>query len=106
MEINAAPTKEEPNMNEKFSTYKGFPLVRSGNQLYYGYMSDPYVIWIQILDYKEINGEKMTSKVRVIQMDTNETNPIKAFVKNTERECGLYEALDIAKVWLDKALAK
>ncbi len=93
-------------MNEKFSTYKGFPLVRSGNQLYYGYMSDPYVIWIQILDYKEINGEKMTSKVRVIQMDTNETNPIKAFVKNTERECGLYEALDIAKVWLDKALAK
>ncbi len=106
MEINAAPTKEEPTMNEKFSTYKGFPLVRSGNQLYYGYMSDPYVIWIQILDYKEINGEKMTSKVRVIQMDTNETNPIKAFVKNTERECGLYEALDIAKVWLDKALAK
>lgn len=93
-------------MNEKFSTYKGFPLVRSGNQLYYGYMSDPYVIWIQILDSKEIDGEKMTSKVRVVQMDTNETDPIKAFVKNTERECGLYEALDIAKVWLDKALAK
>ena len=65
-------------MNEKFSTYKGFPLVRSGNQLYYGYMSDPYVIWIQILDTKEIGGEKMTSKVRVIQMDTNETDPIKA----------------------------
>lgn len=106
MEISAASTKEEPNMNEKFSTYKGFPLVRSGNQLYYGYMSDPYVIWIQILGYKDINGEKMTSKVRVIQMDTNETDPIKAFVKNTERECGLYEALDIAKVWLDKALAK
>ncbi len=93
-------------MNEKFSKYKGFPLVRSGNQLYYGYMSDPYVIWIQILDFKEINGEKMTTKVRVIQMDTNESDPIKAFVKNTERECGLYEALDIAKVWLDKALAK
>lgn len=93
-------------MNEKFSKYKGFPLVRSGNQLYYGYMSDPYVIWIQILDSKEINGEKMTTKVRVIQMDTNESDPIKAFVKNTERECGLYEALDIAKVWLDKALAK
>lgn len=64
------------------------------------------MIWIQILGYKDINGEKMTSKVRVIQMDTNETDPIKAFVKNTERECGLYEALDIAKVWLDKALAK
>lgn len=91
-------------MNEKFKTYRGYPLVRSGNQLYYGYMSDPYVIWIQILSTKETDGNKMTSKVRVIQMDTNEPDPMKAFVKRTDRECGLYEALDIAKVWLDKAL--
>lgn len=91
-------------MNEKFKTYRGYPLVRSGNQLYYGYMSDPYVIWIQILSTKETDGNKMTSKVRVIQMDTNEPDPMKAFVKRADRECGLYEALDIAKVWLDKAL--
>ncbi len=93
-------------MSEKFFTYKGYPLVRSGNQIYYGYMSDPYVIWIQILETQETDGENMTSKVRVVQMDTNESNPMKAFVKNAERECGLYEALDTAKVWLDKALAK
>ena len=36
----------------KFNTYKGYPLVRNGNQLYYGYMSDPYVIFIQILETK------------------------------------------------------
>ena len=91
-------------MNEKFYTYKGYPLVRNGNQIYYGYMSDPYVIWIQIIGTEEKDGEKLTSKVRVIQMDTNEPDPMKAFVKNTERECGLYEALDIANVWLEKAL--
>ena len=91
-------------MNAKFNTYKGYPLVRSGNDIYYGFMSDPYVIFIQILDTKEENGEKVTSKVRVVQMDTNEPNPLKAFVKNTARECGLYEALDIASVWLEKAL--
>ena len=91
-------------MSEKFSTYKGYPLVRSGNQLYYGYMSDPYVIWIQILGTKEVDGEEVTSKVRVVQMSTETSDPIKAFVKNAERECGLYEALDIEKVWLDKAL--
>ena len=67
-------------------------------------MSDPYVIWIQIIGTKEENGQKMTSKVRVVQMDTNEPDPLKAFVKNAERECGLYEALDIANVWLEKAL--
>jgi hypothetical protein len=91
-------------MNAKFNTYKGYPLVRNGNDIYYGYMSDPYVIFIQILDTKEESGENVTSKVRVVQMDTNEPNPLKAFVKNTERECGLYEALDIANVWLEKAL--
>lgn len=92
-------------MSRNFNTYKGYPLVRNGDQIYYGYMSDPYVIWIQILEYKEENGEKLASKVRVVQMDTKEENPLKAFVKNTERECGLYEALDIANVWLEKALA-
>lgn len=92
-------------MSQNFFTYKGYPLVRCGNQLYYGYMSDPYVIWIQILGTKSFEGEDIANKVRVVQMDTNEPNPLKAFVKNAERECGLYEALDIAKVWLDKALA-
>lgn len=92
-------------MSRNFNTYKGYPLVRNGDQIYYGYMSDPYVIWIQILEYKEENGEKLASKVRVVQMDTKEENPLKAFVKNAERECGLYEALDIANVWLEKALA-
>ncbi len=91
-------------MSEKFNTYKGYPLVRNGNQIYYGYMSDPFVIFIQILETKEENGEQVTSKVRVVQMDTNEPDPLKAFVKNAERECGLYEALDVASVWLEKAL--
>lgn len=91
-------------MIEKFFTYKGYPLVRSGNQLYYGYMSDPYVIWIQILGTKESGGEKMTSKVRIVQMKTDEPDPVKAFEKKADRECGLYEALDFAGVWLEKAL--
>ena len=93
-------------MSENFSTYKGYPLVRCGNHIYYGYMSDPYVIWIQILAQKEVDGEHMVSKVRVVQLDTNEQNPMKAVVKNAERECGLYEALDIADVWLKKALGE
>lgn len=91
-------------MSEKFSTYKGFPLVRCGNQMYYGYMSDPYVIWIRILETKEENGNALTSKVKIILMDTNEPDPIKAFVKTADRDCGLYEALDFADVWLRKAL--
>lgn len=91
-------------MSEKFLMYKGYPLVRKGDEIYYGYMADPFVIWIQIKGYEEVDGEKTVSKVRVVQMSTEIADPIKAFVKNTEKECGLYEALDIANVWLEKAL--
>ncbi|MBR3760108.1 MAG: hypothetical protein IKK47_03860 [Ruminococcus sp.] len=87
-------------MNDNFLMYKGYPLVRKGNEIYYGYMADPYVIWIQILETKD----NTASKVRVIQMSTETADPMKAFVKNMEKECGLYEALDIANVWLEKAL--
>ena len=91
-------------MNGKFQTYKGYPLVRSGKQIYYGFMSDPYVILIQILGTKKVNGEDMTTRVKIVQMDTVETDPRKAFVKNHTFDCGLYEALDIADIWLKKAL--
>lgn len=91
-------------MSEKFMMYKGYPLVRKGDEIYYGYMADPFVIWIRVLDETETKGVKTASKVRVIQMDTQATDPMKAFVKNTEKDCGLYEALDIANVWLEKAL--
>ena len=93
--------KRRNTMNDKFFMYKGYPLVRKGNELCYGYMSDPFVIWIQIID---TNDDKSAKKVRVVQMATKVDDPMKAFVKNTEKECGLYEALDIANVWLEKAL--
>lgn len=92
-------------MNEKFYSYKGYPLVRKGDMIYYGYMSDPYVIMLQILSKKNIGDTETADKVRVIQMSTDPTlDPLKACVKNTEREGGLFEALDVARVWLDKAL--
>ncbi|MDE5582151.1 MAG: hypothetical protein K2J08_00395 [Ruminococcus sp.] len=94
-------------MNEKFFIYKGYPLVRSGNTIYYGNMSDPYVTMIQILAKNKSGDMEVTSKVRVVQMSTDLTlSPIDACIKNTECECGLYEALDIARVWLEKALKK
>ena len=92
-------------MSEKFYTYKGYPLVRNGKTIYYGYMSDPYVIMIQIMSSKKLDDAELTEKVRVVQMSTDPNlNQLQACVRNAERECGLYEALDIANVWLEKAL--
>lgn len=93
-------------MNEKFYIYKGYPLVRCKNTIYYGYMSDEYVIMMNILSTQKIDGEEVAGKIRVIQMSTDPNlDPLKACVRNME--CiGLYEALDTARIWLEKALNK
>ena len=93
-------------MNEKFYTYKGYPLVRCKNTIYYGYMSDDYVIMMNILSTQKIDENEVAGKIRVIQMSTDPTlDPLKACVRNME--CiGLYEALDTAHLWLEKALNK
>ena len=33
-------------------TYKGKPLVRKGNEIYYGNMTDPYVLYLQVMTTK------------------------------------------------------
>ena len=54
-----------------FPMYRGKPLVRSGNTLYYGDMSDEYVIMMQILSTKEFDGEQIADKVQVQLMLTD-----------------------------------
>ncbi len=92
-------------MNDKFYTYKGYPLVRKDNILYYGYMSDPYVIMLEILSTKKVGESEVADEVRVIQMSTDLTlNPLQACVKNAKCDGGLNVALELAGVWLEKAL--
>ena len=39
-----------------FLTYKGKPIVRKGNTIYYGNMSDPFVIMLSIASTHEVHG--------------------------------------------------
>ena len=34
-------------------TYKGRPLVRCGNDIYYGSMKEPFVVYLQVLSTKK-----------------------------------------------------
>ena len=47
-------------------TYKGRPLVRCGNEIYYGSLADPYVVFMQVLTTKEENGITVADKLHVI----------------------------------------
>ena len=89
-----------------FPTYKGKPLVRCGDTIYYGSMTDKYVIKMDIKSKKKVGDLDVADKVTVQLMYTDpEIRTRKQIVKTSEKS-GLYLALDIADAWLTRALAE
>lgn len=89
---------------KEFSTYKGKPLVRCGDEIYYGSMADRFVIRMQIKSKKMVGDTEIADKVTVQLLCTDpDLSPRKQLVKSSEKQ-GLYVALDIADVWLERAL--
>ena len=87
-----------------FLMYKGRPLVRSGNVLYYGSMAEKYVIVMQILSTKDENDMTMAEKIQIQLMLTDpEVRMHDRIVKKSEK-VGLYNAMDIGSIWLERAL--
>lgn len=89
-------------MSNSFFTYKGFPLVRHEDVIYYGNMSDDYVIMLQILQKQKINDLDVASKIKVYQMSTDLSLPPNKAVTKTSEKSSLYEALDLANAWLSR----
>jgi len=86
-------------------TYKGRPLMRKDNMIYYGSMADSHIVMLQVLESKEENGEKIATRVAVqLQLTDPEVKSRDRVVKKSEKE-GLYTALDLGCVWLERALA-
>ena len=87
-----------------FLMYKGKPLVRSGNILYYGNMADNYVVMMQILSTKKVKEMDVADKVQIQLMSTNPDLRMKERIIKKSEKNGLYAALDIGSVWLERAL--
>lgn len=93
-------------MSEKndFLMYKGKPLVRNGDTIYYGNMSDDFVIMMRIASKKEFQGYDLASKVTVQLLSTDPDASAKERIVKTSEKKGLFAAMDIAEVWLERAL--
>ena len=88
----------------KYLTYKGKPLVRKGEEIYYGKMSDNYVIMLRIMSTKKVGDMDVAEKVLVQLMKTDDSlKATERIVKKSEK-IGLYNAMDIAAGWLERAL--
>ncbi|HIZ16233.1 MAG TPA: hypothetical protein H9675_01525 [Firmicutes bacterium] len=90
----------------KFLTYKGKPLVRNGNTIYYGNMSDKYVIMMQIMSTKTVNDLELADKVIIQLMYTDPDIKTRDRVVKKSEKHGLYNAMDIGSIWLERALAE
>ena len=87
---------------EKFFTYKGLPLVRQGDTLYYGNMFDEHVIMLNILEKGKVDDMEVATKVRVQMLSTDPSVPVTEMVVKTSEQKSLYDALDIGEVWLSR----
>ena len=84
--------------------YKGHPLRRIDNLIYYGTMADKYIIMMQILETKKEQDLSVASKVSVqLHLTDSTLKSRNRIVKKSEKD-SLYAAMDIAAIWLDRAL--
>ena len=82
---------------EEFLEYKGKPLVRQGDDIFYGDLSDKYYVYMMIMsDKKSPKGdENVPGTVMVQLLDSKTKKPEKQKITN-----GLAEAFEFAEAWL------
>ena len=94
----------EKTIVPKMLYYKGKPLVRNGNTIYYGDMTEPYVALLQILESADFSDMKLASKVSVQILSTDEDLRPKERIKKKTEKNTFWDALNIASIWLERIL--
>ena len=86
-------------------TYKGHPLRRKGNLIYYGSMADKYIIMIQVMSSEKLDGLDMANKVHLqLQFTDPDLKSRDRVVKKSDLP-DLFSAIDMGSIWLMRALA-
>lgn len=85
-------------------SYKGRPLMRKDNMIYYGSMADSHIILLQVLETKKVGDSDIASRVSVeLQLTDPNVRAKERVVKKSEKD-GFFTALDVGCVWLNRAL--
>lgn len=90
-------------MQEKILTYKGKPLIRREDKIYYGDFNDSFMIEMTILNKKTELGQEVAGDILIELKDNSRQKD--NLVKKAERN-GLYKAMDIAEFWLLDSLGE
>ena len=85
--------------------YKGRPLMRKDNMIYYGSMADSHIVMLQILEAKKVQDTDIATRVSVeLQLTDPNARAKDRIVKKSEKD-GFFTALDLGSVWLTRALS-
>ena len=85
--------------------YRGHPLRRVDNLIYYGSMADKYIVMFQILDTKKEKDMDVATRVSVqLQLTDPDLRSRDRVVKKSEKD-SLYAAMDVGTIWLERALS-
>ena len=83
--------------NNEFVEYKGKPLVRQGDDIFYGDMSEKFYIYMMIMSEKETENGTLPEKIMVQLCESSTKIP-----KNQKIVVGFKEAFEFADAWLDR----
>lgn len=87
-----------------FLKYKDKPLVGNGKEIYYGDMSDKYVIKFIVNSSKKVGDIELPEKVTVQLIKSDIQLDAKDAVKKETTKDNFFDALDVGFVWLERAL--
>ena len=85
-------------------SYKGHPLRRKDNLIYFGTMAEKYIVMMQILSTKKVGDLDVADKVSVqLQLTAPDLKSRDRVIKKSEKD-SLYAAIDVGCIWLERAL--
>ncbi|MGN1445468.1 MAG: hypothetical protein ACI4WV_04165 [Eubacteriales bacterium] len=90
-----------PLVGGKYLMYKDRPLVREGDTICYGDMTEKYILVLEIMNYKEADGLRLPGDILVQVVESQDQNKI--YRQGSKQ--GLYEAFGYGLIWLEQALA-
>ena len=102
MSADALNLTGAPVVEGKYLMYKNRPLVREGDTICYGDMSEKYILIMEIFSYKQENGVKVPDTILVQVVESEDQNKI---IRQGQKS-GLYEAFGYGLIWLEQALGK
>ena len=94
--------EEKKLLEGKYLMYKDKPLVREGDTICYGDMSEKCFLVLEIMSYKKVGAEDIPDDIFIQIIDSKDSTKI---IKQGKKK-GLNDAFSLGLVWLDMELKK